>query len=52
MRREHYHVELVGAFRQRDPEVAAAAVLQHLSRNEQTALLALDPARTPVAPVS
>ena len=49
-RREQYHVELVGAFRQRDPEVAAAAVLQHLSRNEQTALLALG--RSRVAPVS
>ena len=50
-RREQYHVELVGAFRQRDPEVAAAAVLQHLSRNEQTALLALAPGPTPVTPV-
>jgi DNA-binding GntR family transcriptional regulator len=51
-RREQYHVELVGAFRQRDPEVAAAAVLQHLSRNEQTALLALDPVRSPVTPAT
>jgi len=51
-RRERYHVELVAAFRQRDPEVAAGAVLQHLSRNEQTALLALDPGRSRVAPVS
>src|SRR6201999_2481845 len=42
-RREQAHVDLVASFRQRDPEVAAAAVLQHLSRNEQTALLALDP---------
>jgi DNA-binding GntR family transcriptional regulator len=42
-RREQHHVELVSAFRQRDPEVASAAVLQHLARNEQTALLALDP---------
>ena len=49
-RREQYHVELVASFRQRDPEVAAGAVLQHLSRNEQTALLALAPAR--VTPVS
>ena len=51
-RREQYHVELVAAFRQRDPEVAADAVQQHLSRNEQTALLALGPGRSRVAPVS
>ena len=51
-RREQAHVDLVASFRQRDPEVAAAAVLQHLSRNEQTALLALDPQRSPVAPAS
>ena len=43
VRREQHHVELVSAFRQRDPEVASAAVLQHLARNEQTALLALEP---------
>jgi DNA-binding GntR family transcriptional regulator len=43
-RRELHHVELVAAFRQRDPEIAASAVHQHLSRNEQTALLALDDA--------
>jgi DNA-binding GntR family transcriptional regulator len=42
-RRQQAHLELLGAFRQRDPEVASAAVLAHLSRNEQTALLALDP---------
>ena len=41
-RREAHHRELVAAFRQRDPETAARAVHQHLSRNEQTALLALD----------
>ncbi len=41
-RREQHHVELVSAFRQRDPEIAAAAVHQHLSRNEQTAFRALD----------
>ncbi len=41
-RREKHHTELVSAFRQRDPEIAADAVQQHLSRNEQTALLALD----------
>jgi DNA-binding GntR family transcriptional regulator len=51
-RREQHHVELVAAFRQRDPEVAAGAVLQHLSRNEQTALLALSPGPSRVAPVS
>jgi DNA-binding GntR family transcriptional regulator len=45
-RREHAHVELLDAFRQRDPEVVSAAVHQHLARNEQTALLAL---RAPVA---
>ena len=37
-----FHLELVPAFRQRDPEVAASAVHRHLSRNEETALLALD----------
>ena len=40
-RREQYHTELVAAFRQRDPEIAASAVHQHLARNEQTALRAL-----------
>jgi DNA-binding GntR family transcriptional regulator len=40
-RRERAHVDLVAAFRQHDPEIAAAAVHQHLARNEQTALLAL-----------
>ena len=42
-RRTLHHQELVEAFRQRDPEIASAAVLQHLTRNEQTALLALGP---------
>jgi len=42
-RRKQHHQELVEAFRQRDPEIASAAVLQHLTRNEQTALLALGP---------
>ena len=53
-RREQYHSELVAAFRQRDPEIAASAVHQHLSRNEQTALLALGSryGQGPVAPVS
>ena len=52
-RRKHYHTELVAAFRQRDPEIAAGAVHQHLSRNEQTALLALGSrfGPAPVAPV-
>jgi DNA-binding GntR family transcriptional regulator len=45
-RREQHHVELVQAFRQHDPEIAASAVHQHLSRNEETALRALDPAPT------
>jgi DNA-binding GntR family transcriptional regulator len=41
-RREAHHLALVSAFRQRDPEIAASAVHQHLSRNEETALLSLD----------
>jgi DNA-binding GntR family transcriptional regulator len=41
-RRETHHRELVAAFRQRDPDAAASAVDQHLSRNEETALRALD----------
>ncbi len=44
-RRRQHHEELVEAFRQRDPEVASSALLQHLIRNEQTALLALGPNR-------
>jgi DNA-binding GntR family transcriptional regulator len=36
------HRELIAAFRRRDPEVAAQAVLEHLAHNEQTALKALD----------
>jgi len=53
-RREQHHVELVSAYRQRDPEIASGAVHQHLSRNEQMALLALGPGtgRGVVAPVS
>lgn len=53
-RREQHHVELVSAFRQRDPEIASGAVHQHLSRNEQMALLALGSGtgRGVVAPVS
>ncbi|MGX6601002.1 GntR family transcriptional regulator [Micromonosporaceae bacterium Da 78-11] len=43
-RRERAHLDLLAAFRQRDPEVAAAAVHQHLAHNEQIALLALRPA--------
>jgi DNA-binding GntR family transcriptional regulator len=45
-RREQAHLDLIAAFRQRDPEVAASAVHQHLARNEQTALLALRPQGT------
>lgn len=54
VRRGQHHVELVSAFRQRDPEIAASAVHQHLARNEQTALLALGPGSGQglVAPVS
>jgi DNA-binding GntR family transcriptional regulator len=54
IRRTQHHVELVSAFRQRDPEIAAGAVHRHLARNEQTALLALSPGSGPglVAPVS
>lgn len=42
-RREQAHLDLIAAFRQRDPEVAASAVHHHLAGNEQTALLALRP---------
>jgi DNA-binding GntR family transcriptional regulator len=41
-RREQSHNELVSVFRQRDPELAANAVHEHLERNERTALRALD----------
>jgi DNA-binding GntR family transcriptional regulator len=40
-RRREAHTELVTAFRQRDPGIAASAVHDHLARNEQTALRAL-----------
>ncbi|WP_344615853.1 GntR family transcriptional regulator [Dactylosporangium salmoneum] len=46
-RRERAHQELLDAFRQRDPEVVAAAVHQHLAHNEQIALLALRDPATP-----
>jgi DNA-binding GntR family transcriptional regulator len=54
VRRTRHQVELVAAFRQRDPEIAVGAVHQHLARNEQTAMLALGPGSAPglVAPVS
>src|ERR1700722_3430787 len=42
-RRKQHHQELVEAFRQRDPEIASNALPNHLTRNEQTALLALGP---------
>jgi DNA-binding GntR family transcriptional regulator len=51
-RRRQHHQELVEAFRQRDPEIASGALLQHLTRNEQTALLALGPDRDLPAPPS
>ncbi|WP_307802003.1 GntR family transcriptional regulator [Actinomadura violacea] len=40
-RRGKAHVDLVAAFRSRDPDTAAAGIEQHLSRNEQIALGAL-----------
>jgi len=40
-RREHAHIDLVAAFRHRDPDVAAEAVNQHLAHNEAIALSAL-----------
>ncbi|MFF5075438.1 GntR family transcriptional regulator [Actinoplanes sp. NPDC000266] len=51
-RRERAHQELLDAFRQRDPEVVAAAVHQHLAHNEQTALLALRDVETPTPPAA
>ncbi|MEV0247425.1 GntR family transcriptional regulator [Nocardia sp. NPDC050712] len=36
-RRERAHEDLIAAFRTRDPEVAARAVEDHLTHNEQTA---------------
>jgi DNA-binding GntR family transcriptional regulator len=48
-RREHAHVDLVAAFRRRDPEVAADAVNQHLAHNETIAhhALRLQPVPSP-----
>ncbi|MFJ4438988.1 GntR family transcriptional regulator [Streptomyces sp. NPDC088923] len=40
-RRQHVHEAIVDVFRRRDPGAVAAAVLDHLNRNEQTALRAL-----------
>ncbi|NUP03972.1 MAG: GntR family transcriptional regulator [Nonomuraea sp.] len=40
-RRGKAHVDLVAAFRTRDPDMAAAAIERHLARNEQIALAAL-----------
>ncbi|MDT7552882.1 MAG: hypothetical protein QOI16_1418, partial [Pseudonocardiales bacterium] len=37
------HVDLIAAFRHRDPDVAADAVNQHLEHNEMIALHALQP---------
>ncbi|WP_245679186.1 GntR family transcriptional regulator [Actinomadura hibisca] len=42
-RRGQAHVDLVAAFRTRDPDTVAAAIEQHLARNEQIALAALTP---------
>jgi DNA-binding GntR family transcriptional regulator len=42
-RRQHAHVELVDAFARRDPDGAAEAVGNHLTRNEAMALRALAP---------
>ncbi len=42
-RREHAHVDLIDAFRRRDPDIAAAAVNAHLEHNEAIALHALRP---------
>ena len=40
-RSEHAHLDLVSAFRLRDPELAARAVFDHLAHNEQIAFSAL-----------
>lgn len=40
-RREKAHVDLVAAFRTREPDAVAAAIEQHLARNEQIAFAAL-----------
>lgn len=40
-RRAKAHVELVAAFRTRDPDTVAAAIERHLARNEQIAFAAL-----------
>lgn len=40
-RREHAHIDLITAFRRRDPDAAAVAVNQHLEHNEAIALHAL-----------
>ncbi|MEV0848184.1 GntR family transcriptional regulator [Streptomyces sp. NPDC049954] len=39
--RRHVHENLVDTFRRRDPEAAARTLLDHLDRNEKTALRAL-----------
>ena len=48
-RRQQVHMELISAFRARDPEIVGQAVLKHLDRNEQTALMALDEDIPPAA---
>jgi DNA-binding GntR family transcriptional regulator len=42
-RREHAHVDLIAAFRRRDPDAAADAVNTHLTHNETIAHRALEP---------
>ena len=42
-RREHAHVDLIAAFRRRDPDAAADAVNTHLTHNETIAHHALTP---------
>lgn len=41
VRRRHAHETLLDTFRRRDPDAVAEAILEHLTRNEETALRAL-----------
>lgn len=41
-RREQAHETLIAAFRRRDSDIAARAIHEHLARNEETALRALE----------
>lgn len=47
-RRGEAHLELVAAFRTRDPDTAAAAIEHHLARNERLALSALASTEAPI----